>query len=181
MAVYLSTLDFLKQQKKNFADASLASNVLREAAVTAAPAVLNRVQQKGQKSDGSQIGQYSTKKLAFGRITNAFHDNANRKQYAKRFKNSNPGVFEGGYKQLRQELGRQVAFIDFTLSGDMFRTWRPVPISSKAYGVTFVSLKQLELANRLEQRFGTTFSLSDSEFKMSLATINANALKYLMR
>ncbi len=172
MAIYLSTLDFLRQQKKNFADASLASNVLREAAVTAAPAVLNRVQQKGQKSDGSQIGQYSNRviKSAFGK--------AKTFGSKKRLKTV---TGNDGYKALRQKLGLQVAFIDFTFSGDMFRTWRPVPISSKAYGVTFVSLKQLELANRLEQRFGTTFSLSDSEYKMSLATINANALKYLMR
>ena len=172
MPVYDSTSAFLKQQLKNFADASIPNKVLREAAINATSAVSDRVQFAGQKSDNSQIGQYGNRVIAsaFGKA-----QSFGNKKRLKTLSSTD------SYKQLREKLGLQTAFIDFTFSGDMFKAWRPIPISDTAYGVTFVSAEQLAIANSLESRFGITFELSPKELEQSLKTINRLALQYLSR
>jgi hypothetical protein len=172
MPVYDSTSAFLRQQLKNFKDASKADKVLRAAALYAAPAVQSRVQQDGQKSDGGQIGKYGQRVIpaAFGKAQSF----GSKKRLATLSSTDS-------YKQLRQKLGLQTAYIDFTFSGDMWKSWRPVPISDTAYGVTFVSPEQLKIANSLESRFGITFELTDQELEQSLKTINRLATQYLSR
>jgi len=172
MPVYDSTSAFLKQQLKNFREASKADKVLRAAALYAAPEVMKRVQNQGEKSDGSQIGQYGQRVIpsAFGK--------AQSFASKKRLKTLSS---TDSYKQLRQKLGFQTAYIDFTFSGDMWKSWLPVPISNTAYGVTFTSPEQLKIANSLESRFGTTFELSDEELKQSLEIINRLAIEYLSK
>lgn len=172
MPVYDSTAAFLKQQLKNLKEASKASKVLRAAALDAAPAVMRRVQQQGEKSDGSQIGQYGQRVIpsAFGKAQSF----ASKKRLATLSSTDS-------YKQLRQKLGLQTAFIDFTFSGDMWKSWKPVPISDTSYGVTFTSPEQLQIANSLESRFGTTFELSKEELEQSLKTINRLATELLSK
>lgn len=172
MPVYDSTSAFLKQQLRNFKEASKADKVLRAAALYAAPAVQARVQQDGEKSDGSQIGQYGQRVIpsAFGKAQSF----ANKKRL-KILSSTD------SYKKLRQKLGLQTAYIDFTFSGDMWKSWKPFPISETAYGITFMSDEQLKIANSLESRFGTTFELSKEELDQSLKTINRLATQYLSK
>ena len=172
MPVYDSTSAFLKQQLKNLKEASKADKVLRQAVLDATTAVSDRVQQQGQKSDGSQIGQYGQRVIpsAFGKAQSF----ANKKRLSTLSSTDS-------YKQLRQKLGLQTAFIDFTFSGDMFKSWKPVPISDTAYGITFTSAEQLQIANSLESRFGITFELSKQELEQSLKTINRLATQYLSK
>lgn len=172
MPVYDSTSAFLRQQLKNFKEASKADKVLRAAALYAAPAVQSRVQQDGEKSDGSQIGQYGQKVIpsAFGKA----------QSFASKKRLSTLSSTDS-YKQLRQKLGLQTAYIDFTFSGDMWKSWRPVPISDTSYGVTFTSQDQLQIANSLESRFGTTFELSKEELDQSLQIINRLATQFLSK
>lgn len=172
MPVYDSTSAFLKQQLKNFKEAGKADKVLRTAALDAAVAVADRVQQKGAKTDNSQIGQYGEKVIAsaFGK--------AQSFASKKRLKTLSS---EDSYKKLRQKLGLQTAYIDFTFSGDMFKSWKVVPISNTSIGVTFASAEQLAIANSLERRFGTTFELSNNELETSLKTINRMATELLSK
>lgn len=172
MPVYDSTAAFLKQQLKNLKEASKADKVLRAAALYAAPAVMDRVQQQGEKSDGSQIGQYGQRVIpsAFGK--------AQSFASKKRLKTLSS---TDSYKQLRQKLGLQTAYIDFTFSGDMWKSWKPVPISDTAYGITFTTSEQLQIANSLESRFGTTFELSKEELEQSLQIINRLATQLLSK
>lgn len=173
MAVFNSTKALLKDQLNKLNQLTNPDKVLRLAVVTMVPEMKNRIQQDGKKSDGSQIGQYSTKSLSFGPITNRFYDNATQKQFAKRFKgNSSPGTFSGGYKQLRQELGRQVAFVDLTLTGDMMRDMKPGPTGPNSYGIGFLSSEQHKIAQYNEKHFGITFDPTEQELKQSLVTIN---------
>jgi hypothetical protein len=172
MPVYDSTSAFLKQQLKNFREASKADKVLRAAALYAAPAVQARVQQDGEKADGSQIGQYGQRVIpsAFGK--------AQSFASKKRLKTLSS---TDSYKQLRQKLGLQTAYIDFTFSGDMWKSWKPVPISNTAYGVTFTSTEQNKIAGYLEERFGPIFELSDEELAQSLQIINRLAIEFLSK
>lgn len=179
MPVYDSTSAFMKQQLKNFKDASKSDKVLRAAALYAAPAVQDRVQSNGRKSDGSELPPYDSGRSisTASPIGRKFGDVANKKQ-AKAF--GNKSEF-GSYKEFRQKLGRQTAYMDLTLTGDMWASWRPVPISDTAYGVTFVSGEQAKIAGYLEQRFGAIFELSKEELDQSLKTINRLAVQFLSR
>lgn len=179
MPVYDSTSAFLKQQLKNFGEASIPNKVLREAAINATSAVQGRVQQEGKKSDGTSLPPYDSGKSfsTSSPIGKRFGDVANKRQ-KKAF---GSGDSFGSYKDFRQKLGRQTAYMDLTLTGDMWASWRPIPISDQAYGVTFVSAEQNKIAGYLEERFGAIFELTDKELEQSLQTINRLAIKYLSK
>jgi hypothetical protein len=179
MPVYDSTSAFLRQQLKNFKEASKADKVLRAAALYAAPAVQARVQQDGEKADGSKLPPYDSGRSisTSSPIGKKFGDIANKKQ-AKAFGNSSEF---GSYKEYRQKLGRQTAYMDLTLTGDMWASWRPVPISNTAYGITFTTSEQAKIAGYLEERFGAIFELSDDELNQSLQIINRLATEYLSK
>jgi len=183
MPVYDSTSAFLKQQLKNFKEASQANKVLRAAAVYAAPAVQGRVQQEGKKSDGTSLPPYDTKRTISGGspIAKKFGDIANTRQSKARLRDYGDTSEFYGYADFRRSLGRQTAYMDLTLTGDMWASWRPIPISDQAYGVTFVSAEQNKIAGYLEQRFGPIFELTDKELEQSLQTINRLAIQYLSR
>ena len=179
MPVYDSTSAFLKQQLKNFREASKADKVLRAAALYAAPAVQSRVQQDGQKADGTDLPPYDSGKSfsTSSPIGKRFGDVANKRQ-KKAFGNSDSF---GSYKEFRQKLGRQVAYMDLTLTGDMWAAWRPVPISNTAYGVAFTTTEQNKIAGYLEERFGPIFELTDEELEQSLQIINRLAIEFLSK
>jgi hypothetical protein len=179
MPVYDSTSQFLKQQLKNFREASKAEKVLRAAALYAAPAVQARVQQDGQKADGTDLPPYDSGRSfsTSSPIGKRFGEVANKRQ-RKAFGSSDSF---GSYKEFRQKLGRQVAYMDLTLTGDMWAAWRPVPISNTAYGVTFTSTEQNKIAGYLEERFGPIFELTDEELAQSLQIINRLAIEFLSK
>jgi len=179
MPVYDSTSAFLKQQLKNFREASKADKVLRAAALYAAPAVQARVQQDGQKADGTDLPPYDSGRSfsTSSPIGRRFGEVANKRQ-RKAFGSSDSF---GSYKEFRQSLGRQVAYMDLTLTGDMWAAWRPVPISNTAYGVTFTSTEQNKIAGYLEERFGPIFELSEEELAQSLQIINRLAIEFLSK
>jgi hypothetical protein len=179
MPVYDSTSAFLRQQFKNFKEASQANKVLREAALYAASAVQGRVQQEGKKSDGTSLPPYDSGKSfsTSSPIGRRFGDVANKRQQ----KAFGSGDSFNSYKDFRQKLGRQTAYMDLTLTGDMWASWRSLPISDKAYSVAFVSAEQNQISMYLEQRFGPIFELTDKELEQSLQTINRLAIQYLSR
>jgi hypothetical protein len=185
MPIYYSTLEFLRQQKKNFIDANTANKVLREATINTAAAIKTRVQQQGKKQDNSPIkaSGYSTKPLSWVRITNKWGAVANTRQTARRQARygSKYLYFKGGYKEFRESLGRQTQYVDLTLSRDMFKAWRPLPVSQTEYGITFVTAYGLQISYYHEKRFGPIFKPTDSERRMALQTINRKAIEYLRR
>ena len=64
MPIYSSFSQFARQQGRNWLDATDANKVVRQAVVTLAPVMKNRIQQNGKNSAGGQIGQYGEKKIA---------------------------------------------------------------------------------------------------------------------
>ena len=185
MPIYDSTKGFLQQQIKNFIDIKTANKILREATINTAAAIKRRVQQEGKKTDGSAIKAdgYSTKPLSWVKITNKWGAVASQKRIEKR--KAKYGAkwlyFPGGYKEFRKSLGRQVAHVDLTLSRDMFRAWKPIPISKTEYGITFVSDYAIELSYYHEKRFGPIFKPTDRENDMALQTIVRKVQEYISR
>jgi hypothetical protein len=185
MPKYDSTKDFLNQQKKNFIDATNANKILREATINTAAAIKRRVQQEGKKQDGTPINAkgYSTKPLKWYKIANKWGAVASAKRTEKRKAKygDNWLYFKGGYKEFRQSLGRQVEHIDLTLSRDMFRSWRVLPLSKTEYGITFISDYGMEISNYHEKRFGTIFKPTDAEQQVAMQTIIRKVQEYISR
>jgi len=71
--------------------------------------------------------------------------------------------------------------MDLTLTGAMWASWRPVPISNTAYGVTFTTSEQAKIAGYLEERFGPIFELTEEELAQSLKIINRLAIEFLSK
>lgn len=173
MQVFNSTSDLFKNHLGQLKAIGDVNRVLRELAIDGAAAVAKRVQNDGEKADGSQIGEYSTKTLAFGKITGKFGSIANKKQMSKRMKAfGDTSEFYGGYKEFRQSLGRQVEFIDLTLTGAMFEDWIPAPLDNNSWGVGFKNAESAKIAGYHEKRFGTIFALSKEEEEQAIEILN---------
>ena len=182
MPKYNSLQAFAAQQLANFQNATDANKVLRQAVIVVVPEMKRRIQNDGKKSDGSQIGKYSTKKLSFGKITNRFYDTATKKQLAARIKNNaKPGTFEGGYKQLRQERGLETSFVDLTFTGAMMGDLKAGPAGPNSYGIGFLSSEQNKIAGYNEKKYGVIFDLAKYELQVSLDVINRQAQKLLSK
>jgi hypothetical protein len=186
MANYDSTKGFLQQQMKNYIDIRNANKILREATINTAAAIKRRVQQEGKKADGSPIKKdgYSTKPLKWVKITNKWGAVASQKRTEKRKAKYGADkylYFPGGYKEFRKSLGRQVAHVDLTLSRDMFRSWRVVPIDKSQYGITFISDYGMEISYYHEKRFGLIFKPTTAEQDMALQTIVRKVQEFISR
>ena len=172
MAVFNSTKALLKDQLNKLNQLTNPDKVLRLAVVTMVPEMKNRIQQDGKKSDGSQIGQYGQKTITGGFFGKKFGDLATKKQFNARMKSHGDTNEFYGYKDFRQSLGRQVAFVDLTLTGDMMRDLKPGPTGPNSYGIGFLSSEQHKIAQYNEKHFGITFDPTEQELKQSLVTIN---------
>jgi len=181
MSNYTSTKQFLEVQIKKLQEAINPDKVLRQAVVTMTGEMKNRIQQDGKKSDGSQIGQYSDKTITGGPIASRFGQIATKKQISARMKGFGDTTEFYGYKDFRAALGRQTAFIDLTLTGDMIRDLKPGPTGPLSYGLGFLSNEQKKIAGFNEERFGAIFDPTDQELKQSLVTINKAIQKILSK
>ena len=168
---YDSTSAFLKKQLANFKNASDVNYLLRAAAVESVTLIQDRVQQSGRKSDGTPLPKYS----------NRVYKGARRKAKAfaskKRFAKTKSGM---GYRDLRQSLGLQVDHMDFTFSGDMWKSWRAIPIKD-GWAVVFGSKKERRKSDSLEGRFGRVFFPAKPELNIIFRMINRQAINALSK
>jgi hypothetical protein len=168
-------------QLANLKDLTNVNKVLRKAAIESADAVQSRIQQKGLKSDGSKLPPYDTGKTigAGSPISKRFGQIASKKRIGARMKSNGDTSEFYGYADFRRALGRQTNYMDFTLSGDMWKSWKVIPIDDTSLGVAFTASEQGDIAGYLESRFGDCFILSEQEFKQVMQTINIEILKIL--
>jgi len=172
MPVYSNFGQFARQQGRNWLDATDANKVLRQAVVTLVPVMKNRIQQGGKNSAGGQIGQYGEKRIkrAFG-VPKGFASKRRLKKVTG----------QEGYKELRQKLGLQTAYVDLTFSGGMMRSLKPGPTGPNSYGIGFISETEVGKAAENEKRYGRVFAPTDQENKLTLAEINRASQKLLSR
>lgn len=144
---------------------------------TARALVVDRVFGRGQASDGSQIGTYSTKPVHVGAssfLTKAGADKvlgskAKRKALYAAAKasgeapfipKSKPGpggkgaiFFPDGYKGIRQADGRQVTKVDLRYTGQMQNDYQSVPYN-QGFALGFLTSNNAAKMRGNEARFG---------------------------
>jgi|GEM_PF-3600797 len=127
--------DQINQAIKNTAVKINPENLAREVALDVVAIVSDRVQQRGEKTNGEKA------------------DTAAKKT---------TGAYSKYYGIKRKKAGREIDYIDFTFTGDMMDSFISAPIEGGAE-VGFKGKSASDKAEWNEARFGELFSLSDSE------------------
>ena len=155
MAIYKSFKDFAVQQLANFANATDANKVLRQAVVEILPEMKRRIQNDGKNSANVKMRTKSPK--AFG-------------------------AYSYAYGRFRVRTGReQVAIIDLTYNSFMLDAFKAEPTGPNSYGVGFLNEQQAVIAGYNEENFGVIFNVTNTELKISLNEINKQAQKILAK
>lgn len=128
--------------------------------------IINRNTQRGENTDGSKRGDYSTKPMY-----------ANKKQFVKQgfrpqgknsagdFNNGNKRqsmYLPNGYKQLRDIQGRRTDIKNYDYSGDLFSSFGFAK-NDKGVAIGFRTEQASKVRKGLEERFGRAFPPSEPE------------------
>lgn len=113
---------------------------LRTIALNTVAMLKNRIQNDGEKTDGSKIKTKAKKKT---------------------------GAYSQVYGKKRQKSGYQTQIIDLTVTGDLMdRGLTAAPTGVNEWSVGFTNDIEGDKADYLEQYFGTIFHLSEEEIKI---------------
>lgn len=139
--------ELVQNQLQVFDDLIDADKILREAALDTLALISNRVQNRGEKADGTKIVSKSP---------------------------SRKGAYSRNYGLKRQRSGREVDIIDLTATdqGGMMDSLTVEPEGNNSYVVGFAGQRASDLAEYNELRFGTIFEPSDSESDLIEEVIN---------
>lgn len=134
----LETVALRLQRGIQLAETSLEIN-LRRAGLDAVAVITFRIQQQGVGSDGKTLRTKSAKRT---------------------------GEYSKAYAKKRTERGRQVARVDFTMNGDLMRSFTVLAISPTLVTVGFHDDRQADIAGYLEAYFGDAFTASEGEINV---------------
>ena len=135
------------------ADLSSVDKILNRATFDSFAMIKQRVQQRGEKSDNSDIGQYAGAK-------------------SRKTKSGNSITAISGWAKIRQDAGRQIGYIDLTFSGDMMdRGFSVIEIDESTIAIGFLNDTEGNKARWLEQRFGAIFQNTEQELSDFVATV----------
>ena len=164
--------------------------VMVKLAINALTLIKQRVQQTGTNAQGQKYAPYSTKPMLVG-CKSFVQKNACEALLGSKSKRKNLewrtvkghklAILPGGYKQMRQMQGRQVAFVDFSVTNAM---WNDVSIISKGTdhqkGIAIIGAKQdiekKKLAGNTKRR-GDILDLSNKEIDVLKANYNIDVLQ----
>lgn len=126
--------------------------------------IKNRIQRRGQRTDGGNIGSYSTRPFY-----------ASRSQFVKksafipqgkngRRKTAKTMYLQHGYKQLRDIQGRPTDVVNFTYTGDLMASYQ-LAQETKRVLLGLTSEVQSRKRKALEKRFGSVLSATKQELQ----------------
>lgn len=172
--------------------ATTASQRIAEAAVVPAgmrmlATIKNRIAQKGEATDGAEIGQYSTTPGYYSK--EQFVKKGAFKPKGKAGSGRNPSprktmYLEQGYRELRSIQGRRVDKININYTGDLLASYQ-YQKTAQALLLGLNNASQVPKREGLEKRFGAIFYAQREELdvynKEVTAAINDNTLRTLSR
>lgn len=142
---------------------------------TAEGLMKQRIFNNGKASNGSQIGQYSTKDMLIGASSFANKTNANSVLGSKKkrkgldwvtVKGRRLAVLNGGYRHLRRLQGFQTGYVDLEINGDLRRSIVTGKSVTGGNALGFFNDEQRIIGESQEKRFKKDiFALSPQELK----------------
>lgn len=154
-----------------------------------------RIFEQGFKSDGSDIGNYSTKKfLLYVKKDGSTPGSPQRKTadtfvpFAsdKRAKTGKRGFFAkeypGGYKQFKQDIGRG-GRVNLQLFGELMKDASAVKLRKIDGGFDYILTKEINIKKRewMESKYGKIFNLTDKEKVEFIGCLKKNVLDILKK
>lgn len=150
--IYKSFAEFANSQAINIREATDPS-IMREAAIVVAGAIKQRIENQGKASDGRQMRTKS--KEAYG-------------------------AYSAAWGEKRAKKGRQTSIIDLNYTGEMWRSWLPIPVEN-GWAATFVKAEAMKKAFSNQRLFGEIFSPSVRENKIALQAMLVRFRKIMAR
>lgn len=179
----MTTEQYISEMNRRFGIIK-AGTIVAIAAQDTHAMMLERIFEKGQMPDGSQIGVYDYKNPLYVNPENS------PKAFPKKGKNGDTkfsdgkphktGFFES-YQEYRKKIGRQTSKVDFTLSG-LFKSdcsRAVVKISDLRYESKVSTQRSSDILDGIEDKYGNVFSLSDKEKENFAETIKFESLRVL--
>lgn len=174
---------------------------LRFAAFDVTSRMGERIFDDGKKTDGSSIGQYSTKPIYVNPdvlkemkvpgnigVPMGKTGEIKFKTGKKKGERHKTKYLAGGYKELRNKLGRQTSYIDLTLSDELkfdFGNQQDPAEPRKANELEYQIRLDKEINQKkrggMEERFGNIFTPSEAEKEQFFTTIGFKFREALSR
>lgn len=180
----------IETRVSSFVAGPALDSLIRNIATSVNAVMKERIHEKGEASDGSLIGQYSTKptyislnespkkfvakgKNSESTIAVSKSSIDTKKQSASKLgalKNGRirrSGYFPGGYNQFKTEIGRnQLGSVNLSLSGQL-NNQLAVQATAKGYGLGWPDAEKLKRAKALEKKYGKKiWALANSELEL---------------
>lgn len=174
---------------------------MREAGSSTLGNMIVRIHEEGKASDGSDIGTYSTKPIYInpknspvkfgtsGKYKDYTDGNGNRvlKPATDTFKGGRRAgekhttkYFDGGYKEFREDAGRDSSKVNLDLTGGLKQGLQLLP-TSRSYSIGFMNDEQARRAEGLEKKYGKKiWSLTSGE-KLEFVNLFSKAVKNAIR
>ena len=145
--------------------------------------VAERIFEKGQNAGDGKIGDYNnSKKIYVNPKISPKKFTAKGKSGKTKFKNGNShktGFFDS-YKSFRQKIGRQTAFVDLKLSGQLQKDFTNSLQKSSGYWISGVKNKaNVGKVEGAEDKYKNIFKLTKKESSEIKRIASAEALKIL--
>lgn len=139
----------------------------------------------GETSSEQDSGSYSTEPFYANAQTSPKKPNKKGKT-GKKIKG---GYYPGGYKEFRNQQGRESAFVNYRLSGDLQSDFnnsksgfRLNKLGKLQYGIEIDKVDNIDKVRGLEAKYGTVFtSLSKSEENLFINSLQFNLNQRLPR
>lgn len=183
MANEYTVPEFINKLQRISEDLLTNNKPLEIAVIDITPKIAQRIFIDGEKSDGSKIGQYDTKRPFY--VNPNFTPAANKSGAGSKFPTEGlkptkgkhgDHTFKNGrvhkttyvenYKDFRNRIGRRIDFVNLHLSGDLesdFKSQNPIKVSENEWHVKLKRDLNTKKAKGNEDRFGKTFSLQEKE------------------
>lgn len=173
--------EFQIKLEKKMLDITMVAAPLRIAAFTTTAEMGGRIFDEGDKADGSPIsGQYSTKPIYVNPDTLSVKKNIgvlSGKTGQTTFKSGKregekhkTKYLAGGYKELRDKVGRQTGFVDLRFSGELRLDFgndktiaEPRKVDDLEYQIRLDKDINQKKREGMEEKYGNIFSVSESE------------------
>lgn len=149
--------------------------MLRETCNSIKPVVQTRIHKQGKASDGSAIGEYSTKPLyvSISHPGKSFGDPTGKTGKSvfssgeKKGQQHTSKYFDGGYEEFKTEIGRnKIGSVNLSLSGQL-NNQLAVTATASGFGLGWPNDEMLNRANALEAKYGKRiWALSPEEKNM---------------
>ena len=128
--------------------------------------MLDRIFVKGLAADGTKIGDYSNDPIYVSVPYPQLRNAGLRKKGRQGKKTKRSAFFSKGYKEFRQQAGRQSGFVDLNLTGSLFNSVKVGKYQGKVV-IFFDQDESIVKAQGNEKRFGKEiFTLSREGIKI---------------